>query len=104
VSPSGAAPAPKGELNPFSILEIRQAMQYLANRPFVARDIYRGRAAPMISQVSPGDYDYLNVYDIERSSGIGYDPESGGSSSKAMQRPGPSSPAAPGPSADSPCA
>ena len=71
------SPGPKGELNPFSIREVRQAMQYLADRQFIARDIYRGRAAPMISQVSPGDFDYLSVYDIERSSGIGYDPEYG---------------------------
>ncbi len=71
------APAPKGDLNPFSIIEIRQAMQYLADRQFIARDIYRGRAAPMISQVSPADFDYLTVYDIERATGIGYDPEYG---------------------------
>jgi peptide/nickel transport system substrate-binding protein len=58
------APAPKGELNPFSIREVRQAMQYLADRQFISRDIYRGHASPMISQVSPGDFDYLTVYDI----------------------------------------
>ncbi len=69
------APARSGELNPFSIREIRWAMQFLLDREFIARDIYRGMAEPMLSHVSPQDYDYLNVYDIERGSGITYDPE-----------------------------
>jgi peptide/nickel transport system substrate-binding protein len=69
------APAPKGQLNPFAVPEVRRAMQYLLDRQFIAHDIYRGRAVPMISQVSPGDFDYLTVYDIERGSGIQYDPE-----------------------------
>jgi peptide/nickel transport system substrate-binding protein len=38
------APAPEGELNPFSIPEIRRAMQYLVNRESIAQDIYRGAA------------------------------------------------------------
>ena len=71
------APAPPGQLNPFSILEIRQAMQFLIDREFIARDIYRGMAVPMITHVSPQDFDYLTVYDIDRGSGIAYDPEYG---------------------------
>ncbi len=71
------APAPQGQLNPFSIKEIRHAMQYLVNRDFIARDIYRGMAVPMISHISPQDFDYLTIYDIERTSGITYDPEYG---------------------------
>ncbi len=71
------APAPRGELNPFSIPEIRQAMQFLIDREFIARDIYQGMAMPMRSHVSPEDYDYLTVYDIDRGSGIAYDPEYG---------------------------
>jgi peptide/nickel transport system substrate-binding protein len=83
------APAGKGDLNPFSIIEVRQAMQYLVDRQFIARDIYRGRASPMLSQVSPADFDYLTVYDIERGTGIGYDPEYGRSLiGKAMQKAG----------------
>ena len=64
------APAPQGQLNPFSIREVRQAVQYLVDRRFIARDIYSGMAVPMISQVSPQDFDYLTVYDIEHNSGI----------------------------------
>ena len=40
------APAPEGKLNPFSIPEVRQAMQYLVDRDFIAQDIYRGLAQP----------------------------------------------------------
>ena len=71
------APAPPGDLNPFSIREVRQAMQYLVDREFIARDIYRGKAVPMISHVTPSDFDYLIINDIEKSFGIEYDPEYG---------------------------
>ena len=69
------APAREGELNPFAIREIRQAVQYLVDRDFIAGDIYGGRAVPMISHVSPLDYDELTVFETVRSSGIRYDPE-----------------------------
>lgn len=71
------APAPPGQLNPFSIREVRQAVQFLIDREFIARDIYRGMAVPMISHVSPQDFDYLTIYDLDRGSGIVYDPEYG---------------------------
>ena len=57
------APAREGELNPFAIREIRQAVQYLVDRDFIAGDIYGGRAVPMISNVSPLDYDELTIFD-----------------------------------------
>ncbi|MFN8592660.1 MAG: ABC transporter substrate-binding protein [Thermomicrobiales bacterium] len=69
------APAREGELNPFAIREIRQAMQYLIDRDFIAGDIYGGRAVPMISHVSPLDYDELTVFETVRQAGIRYDPE-----------------------------
>lgn len=69
------APAREGELNPFSILEIRRAMQYLVNREAIAQDIYQGAGQPMVTHVGPSDPDFLTVYDIDRGSGIGYDPE-----------------------------
>jgi peptide/nickel transport system substrate-binding protein len=71
------APAPEGRLNPFSIPEVRQAMQYLVNRDFIAQDIYGGLAQPMVTHVGPSDFDFLTVYDIDRGSGIRYDPELG---------------------------
>src|SRR5690606_7702842 len=71
------APAPPGQLNPFSIREVRQAVQFLIDREFIARDIYRGMAVPMISHVSPQDFDYLTIYDLDRGSGIVYDRDYG---------------------------
>ena len=71
------APASRGELNPFSIREVRKGVQFLIDREFIARDIYRGTAVPMISHVSPQDHDFLTVYDIEVASGITYDPDYG---------------------------
>ncbi|MCD6032363.1 MAG: hypothetical protein K0S78_4545 [Thermomicrobiales bacterium] len=69
------APAREGELNPFAIREIRQAAQYLVDREFIANDIYAGRAVPMVSHVSPLDYDELTVFETVRRSGIRFDPE-----------------------------
>ena len=68
------APAPEGEINPLSIREVRQAIQYVVNRPFIAQEVYKGFALPMLSHVSPSDFDYLTVYNLTRESRIGYDP------------------------------
>jgi peptide/nickel transport system substrate-binding protein len=69
------APAPDGRLNPFAIREVRQAMQYLVDRDFIARDIFRGRAAPMATHLSPREFDFVTIHDLDRGSGIGFDPE-----------------------------
>ena len=69
------APAIEGELNPFAIKEVRQAVNLIINRDFIANDIYMGMAVPMISHVSPFDYDFLTLYDLIRGSAIEYDPD-----------------------------
>ncbi|MCB0121052.1 MAG: hypothetical protein KDE58_02350, partial [Caldilineaceae bacterium] len=69
------APAPEGELNPFSIPEVRRAMQRLVDRDFVAREIYQGQAVPMYTVNSPNDFDYLTVFDIVQEQDLRYDPE-----------------------------
>ncbi|MEJ7762703.1 MAG: ABC transporter substrate-binding protein [Thermomicrobiales bacterium] len=69
------APAPEGELNPFSIREIRLAMQFLVDREFIANDIYQGRARPMFSPIGPLDFDQLTVFETVRSRNLRYDPE-----------------------------
>jgi peptide/nickel transport system substrate-binding protein len=69
------APAPEGQLNPFSIPEVRRAFQFLVNRDFVAASIYRGMAVPMLTHVSPMDYDHLTIYDLVHETSIRYDPE-----------------------------
>ena len=50
------APAPEGELNPLSITEVRQALQYVVNRSFVSQEIYKGFALPMLTHISPSDF------------------------------------------------
>ncbi|MGH2559479.1 MAG: ABC transporter substrate-binding protein, partial [Thermomicrobiales bacterium] len=69
------APAPEGQLNPFSIVEVRQAMQILVDRNFIANDIYQGRALPMLTSTSPLDYDQLTIFPIISASAIRNDPE-----------------------------
>lgn len=69
------APAPKGQLNPFAIPEVRQAMQRLVDREFVTREIYQGQAAPMYTVNSPTDFDYLTVFDIVQAQDLRFDPE-----------------------------
>jgi len=50
-------------------------MQLLVNREAIAQDIYQGAGQPMITHVGPSDPDFLTVYDLDRGSGISYDPE-----------------------------
>ena len=69
------APAPEGSLNPLSIIEVRQAIQHVVNRPFVSQEIYKGFALPMLTQVSPADFDLLTVYESLKTSNIYYDPD-----------------------------
>ncbi len=69
------APAPAGDLNPFSIPALRKAMQFLVDRDFIANSIYQGRAVPMYSHVSPLDYDELTVFETVRSQNFRYDAE-----------------------------
>lgn len=82
-APSGSTslilnPAPTrrtGELNPFSLIEVRKAMQFLVNRDFIANSIYGGFAIPQISHVTKLDYDYLTVAGVIADGGIRYDPD-----------------------------
>ena len=69
------APGPEGQLNPFSIKEVRQAVQLIINRDFVVQEIYQGMAVPMLTQVSSYDHDYLTLYDMILESSINYDPD-----------------------------
>ena len=69
------APAPAGQLNPFSIKEVRQAMQLLVDREFVAREIYQGQALPMFTHLTPNAFDYLTVFNVVQEADLRYDPE-----------------------------
>lgn len=68
------APAPKGSLNPFSIREVRFALNYLIDRDYVVNQIYKGFAAPMVTFLSQYDPDYVTIYDIIAKYDFKYDP------------------------------
>ena len=63
------------ELNPFSIKEIRFAINYIVNREFIAQEIYQGMAEPMLAHVSSFDYDYRIVQPLVRELKISYQPD-----------------------------
>jgi peptide/nickel transport system substrate-binding protein len=68
------APAPEGQLNPFSIREVRFALNYLINRDYVVSTIYKGFASPMYAFLSSYDPDYVTIYDIIARYEFKYDP------------------------------
>ncbi|MEM0440684.1 MAG: ABC transporter substrate-binding protein [Candidatus Caldarchaeum sp.] len=70
------APDQRG-FNPFSIKEVRQGFQYLVNREYVSRELYRGLATPMTTHLTPYDYDYAQFFNTILETGIKYDPEYG---------------------------
>jgi peptide/nickel transport system substrate-binding protein len=72
------APAADGALNPFSIPEIRYAMQFLVDREFIANDIYQGRALPMLTNISELDYDQLTIFPVVSDANIRHDAEFAG--------------------------
>ncbi len=69
------SPAPEGQLNPLSIREVRFALNYIIDREFVAHEIFKGMAVPMLAHVGAFDYDYLNLYPLLRQYNISYQPE-----------------------------
>ncbi len=69
------APAPEGQLNPFSIREVRRAIQNLVNREFITQEIYKGLARPMYTHVNPFDFDYTVVAEMLARQDVSYDPE-----------------------------
>ena len=47
----------------------------MVNRPYIAQEIYKGFAMPMLTHVSPADFDYLTVFNLLKESRIAYDPD-----------------------------
>jgi|TARA_B100000315_G_scaffold69662_1_gene63464 peptide/nickel transport system substrate-binding protein len=65
----------EGELNPFSIKEIRYALNYIIDREHIAQEIYKGMAKLMLAHVSPFDFDYRIVHPLLQEFKISYQPE-----------------------------
>lgn len=68
------APDPNG-LNPFSIKEVRYAMNYLINRHLIVDEILKGFGSPMFSAFSQFEPDYLVLIDTVESFGFSYNPQ-----------------------------
>ncbi|MEM4038803.1 MAG: ABC transporter substrate-binding protein, partial [Nitrososphaerota archaeon] len=69
------APAPPGRLNPLSIPEVRIGLQYIVNREYITKEIFKGFAAPMVTFLSAYDPDYITIFDIVKKYDFRYDPE-----------------------------
>lgn len=68
-------PAKNGELNPFSIKEVRSAMQFLVNRQKIVDDVYSGFAQSTLTFPWKGLADYENIKNTVEGLGISYDKE-----------------------------
>jgi peptide/nickel transport system substrate-binding protein len=70
-------PAPSnnsGILNPFSLREVRYAVNYLIDRDFVVDETLKGLGTPLIGPYGIFSPEYFNVIDSIESSGIRYNP------------------------------
>jgi len=70
-------PAPynvSGSLNPFSLREVRYAMNYLIDREFVVDEILKGLGTPLVGPYGIYSPEYFNVIDVVESSGLRYNP------------------------------
>jgi peptide/nickel transport system substrate-binding protein len=63
-----------GSLNPFSLREVRYAMNYLIDREFVVDEILKGLGTPLLSPYGIFSPEYFNVIDTLESSGLNYNP------------------------------
>jgi peptide/nickel transport system substrate-binding protein len=64
-----------GDLNPFSIRQVRFAMNYLVDRDFVVNEILKGHGSPRIDPFGIYSPEYLNIIDTVQSFGFRHSPE-----------------------------
>ena len=71
------APAKRstGDFNPFSIREVRFAMNYLIDRDFIVNEILKGFGSPLFDPFGVYSPEYLNVIDLVESFGFRHNPE-----------------------------
>jgi peptide/nickel transport system substrate-binding protein len=65
-NPIGPTFPATGKLNPFSVPRIREAMNWLVDRTFVAEEIYGGLANPRWTAVNTAFPDYTRLIEINR--------------------------------------
>ncbi|TVP83698.1 MAG: ABC transporter substrate-binding protein, partial [Thioalkalivibrio sp.] len=76
VNPAGPHLA-SGELNPFHVPEVREALNWLINRRYVAEELYGGLAVPRYLALNTVFPDYARLADVARALELRYqhDPE-----------------------------
>jgi peptide/nickel transport system substrate-binding protein len=67
-------PAQTEKFNPFSLKEIRFALNYLVDRKLIVNELMAGYGAPMISQYGPFDPEYLTVIEKLEKFNFRYNP------------------------------
>ena len=69
------AKASTDDFNPFSIRQVRFAMNYLIDRDFVVNEILKGYGTPMIDPFGIYSPEYLNIINVVQSFGFRHSPE-----------------------------
>ena len=67
-------PTNAGEFNPFSIREVRYAMNFLVDRNLIVNELLGGYGSPMISNYGIFSADYLGIIDVLESFQFRYNP------------------------------
>ena len=68
-----AVPA-DGSLNPFSMRDVRHALNYLVDRRLVVNELMGGHGTPMVSNYGPSDPDYIGILGLIESYGFEHNP------------------------------
>ena len=76
-NPVGPTFPGSGKLNPFAVPRIREAMNWLIDREYIAQEIYGGLAVPRYLPINSAFPDYARLADVARTLEIRYahDPE-----------------------------
>ncbi|MEL9939808.1 MAG: ABC transporter substrate-binding protein [Ignisphaera sp.] len=61
-------------INPFALKDVRYAINFIVDRDFIVKNIYRGYGAPMVTFLSYYDPTYMLISDLIASFAIRYDP------------------------------
>ncbi len=67
-------PAESNDFNPFSIKDVRFALNYLIDRKLIVNELMGGYGAPMISYYSPSDPEYLTIIEQLETYNFRYNP------------------------------
>ena len=67
-------PTDAGDFNPFSIREVRHALNFLVDRNLIVNELLGGYGSPMISNYGSFSADYLGIIDVLESFQFRYNP------------------------------